>query len=388
MTVSAVAQTDLPDSRAAGEALAARMLDGLGGAAPDALIVFASPVYDYGALLGALHERCRPGVMVGCSSAGEFTTGVQQEHSACAVGLRSDAMRFVAGIGHGVSADRAAVAAGIVDAFGAADLHAYPHRAALVLTDALAGHADDLIEQLTLRTAGAYRFFGGGAGDDGRFQRTHVFFGTEAVSDAAVALEIASTKPLGIGVRHGWQPASEPMRVTEADGMRVVSLDATPAAEVFEEHAARTGQSFERAAPLPFFLQNVVGVDTGAGYKLRVPLGVDERGAVSVAAEVPAGATAHIMGTTARSAAVAAAEAAADAVGQLNGNPAAVALFFDCVATRLRLGAEFQGELRALRDALGPVPYAGCNTYGQVARANGQFGGFHNCTAVVCVLPA
>jgi hypothetical protein len=30
----------------------------------------------------------------------------------------------------------------------------------------------------------------------------------------------------------------------------------------------------------------------------------------------------------------------------------------------------------------------GCNTHGQIARAEGQFEGFHNCTAVVCLLPA
>ena len=38
---------------------------------------------------------------------------------------------------------------------------------------------------------------------------------------------------------------------------------------------------------------------------------------------------------------------------------------------------------------IGPsASYVGCNTHGQIARAEGQFGGFHNCTAVVCVLPA
>ena len=387
MTASAVAQTDLPDSRAAGAALAAQLTAALGGGAPDAVVVFASPVYDYAQLLEALRAGCSPGVMVGCSSAGEFTTGVQKEQSACAIALRSSEMRFAAGVGRGIGADRAAVAEGIVGGFRASREPGFPHRAALVLTDALAGHADDLIEQLTLQTTGSHRFFGGGAGDDGRFRRTHVFFGTEAVTDAAVALEILSTKPIGIGVRHGWTPASQPLRVTEADGMTVVSLNAAPAAEVFEEHAAAIGQPFDRAEPLPFFLQNVIGVDTGAGHKLRVPLGVDERGAVAVAAEVPVGATAHIMGTTAASAADAAAEATRDAVAQLQGNKPGVALFFDCVATRLRLGTAFDAELQAMREALGPVPYVGCNTYGQVARAEGQFGGFHNCTAVVCVLP-
>jgi hypothetical protein len=40
-----------------------------------------------------------------------------------------------------------------------------------------------------------------------------------------------------------------------------------------------------------------------------------------------------------------------------------------------------------VQEELGEVPYAGFNTYGQIAQSAGQFSGFHNCTAVVCVLP-
>mgnify|MGYP006147235867 FL=1 len=39
-------------------------------------------------------------------------------------------------------------------------------------------------------------------------------------------------------------------------------------------------------------------------------------------------------------------------------------------------------------DALGGAPFVGCNTYGQIARSESQFSGFHNCTAVVLALPA
>jgi len=70
------------------------------------------------------------------------------------------------------------------------------------------------------------------------------------------------------------------------------------------------------------------------------------------------------------------------------GSPPAGAFFFDCVATRLRLGQQFGEELAAVQRELGPVPFAGFNTYGQIAQADGQFNGFHNCTAVVCVFPA
>jgi hypothetical protein len=51
------------------------------------------------------------------------------------------------------------------------------------------------------------------------------------------------------------------------------------------------------------------------------------------------------------------------------------------------MGKEFGLEMEALKRVLGTTEYAGCNTYGQIARTERQFSGFHNCTAVVCVIP-
>jgi hypothetical protein len=175
--------------------------------------------------------------------------------------------------------------------------------------------------------------------------------------------------------------------VTHAEGSRIVSLNAAAAVEAFRDHAEATGQRFDAANPLPFFLHNILGVETGQAYKLRVPLAVNPDGSVSCAAEIPTGATVRVMRTSLASAAEAAAKATGAALERLNGHKPNVAIFFDCVATRLRMGGEFGVELNALKKVLGEAGFAGCNTYGQVARAEGQFGGFHNCTAVVCVIP-
>ncbi len=387
MTDVAIASTDLV-SAAAGEYLGQQLAAEIGGA-PDAVIVFASPSNDYVALLEALQRSASPGCTVGCSSAGEFTNDRSGEGLTCAIGLRSADMRFSASIGKGLSTGVADAANQLAAGFTGIDTTTYQHRTALVLTDALAGFAEEQIPGLTTATAGTYRFFGGGAGDDERFKSTHVFFGIEAHSNAAVALEILSNKPIGIGARHGWQPAGPALRVTESDQSNVVSLNVAPAVEAFEDHATSTSQTWNAADPMPFFLHNIVGVDTPSGYKLRVPLGVTESGAVVCAADVPTGATAHIMSTATSSAADAAVVAARDALDQVTsqGFTPRAALFFDCVATRLRLGQEFKQELSALSTELGNLPFAGFNSYGQIVRADGQFSGFHNCTAVVVVLP-
>jgi hypothetical protein len=387
MTGSAVVQTKLSKSEEAGAFIGSQVLKELNGSPPDALILFASPRHDYAALLGAVDAACRPKAMVGCSSAGEFTSRAPEEGTACAVALRSSEMRFAAARGHGLKDGAEAAAREIVSGFKGSSAEDYLYRSALVLTDALAGRADNLLDRLTLLTSGTYQFFGGGAGDDARFSRTHLFHGTEAFSDGAVALEILSNKPLGIGVRHGWEPAGPGMRVTEAEGARLVSLNAVPALEAFEEHAKGMGQSFNPSDPVPFFLHNVLGIAVDGEHKLRVPLAVNADGSIACAAEIPVGATVHFMRATAKSATEAAMAAAESSLRQLKGRKPQVALFFDCVATRLRLGHEFGAELDSVRAALGGSPLAGCNTYGQIARAEGQFSGFHNCTAVVCAIP-
>lgn len=389
MTTTAVAYSSSTDSAEAGLDLGRQLHATFGDAGPDAAIVFASSRFDYQTLLEALQETGGPKLLVGSSSAGEFTGDRRGEGTACALAFRSSEIRASAGLGRGVGRDRAEAAREVLGSFrGPGGTSGFPHRTALVMTDALAGHADELVEQLTVLTSGTYEFAGGGAGDDAQFAQTHVFYGTRAYSDAVVALELLSVKPMGIGVGHGWTPASAPLRVTESEGMRVIGLNGAPAIEAFEDHAARTRQKLDRSHPLPFFLHNVLGIDTGAGYRIRVPLAVGEDGAVTCAAEIPAGARVHIMGATADSAIVAAQRATDAAVQRLNGHRPGAAVFFDCVATRLRMGEVFGFEVDSVARALEGAKLVGCNTYGQIARSAGQFGGFHNCTAVVMVLPA
>jgi hypothetical protein len=387
MSRSVTTITSQQDSAQAGAELGRAIREGLNGACADAVIVFASAQHDYQRLLTALVEASGTEVVVGSSSAGEFTNVSRGEGYVSALGLRSESMQFAVGIGRNLTANPIGAARQVVEAFTGLAGRPMPYRSALVMTDALAGHTDALVEEMTIATGGNYRFFGGGAGDDGRFQKTYVFAGTQAMSDAVVALEMLSMQPVGVGVSHGWTPAGPGLRVTEVDGSRLVSLNGAPALQAFEDHAEATSQQLDQENPLPFFLHNILGIESNGSYRLRVPLGIGDDGAVSCAAAIPHGAVVRIMKTTAESAVLAAEQATRSALEALGGREPGAALVFDCVATRLRIGRAFDNELKACADLLGPAGFVGCNTYGQIARAEGQFGGFHNCTAVVCVLP-
>jgi hypothetical protein len=73
-------------------------------------------------------------------------------------------MQFAAGIGRDLHSDHATAAKALVSSFQGLTRHDYVFRSALVLTDALAGHADDLVEQLTHPPRRAGCAHSGGAG--------------------------------------------------------------------------------------------------------------------------------------------------------------------------------------------------------------------------------
>lgn len=357
------------------------------GLKPDAVIAFASPAYTYEPFLSALRESCHPKVLTGCSSAGEFTESDSGGGSASAIAIRSDEMEFSVGMATGISKDRQRAAREIFSTLSGENEPEYRHRYAMVLTDALGGYVEDLVEQLVRQSRGRHYFFGAGAGDDARFEKTHVFYGQWAYSDAAVVLEILSNRPLGMGAQHGWEPASEPMTVDAAHGVVVEQIGGRPAIMAFKDHARRTGQFLDLTSPLGFFLHNCVGIETPGGSVIRVPLKITEKG-VAFAAEIAPGSRITIMKSTAKSSQEAAKQATREAAAALDKRKPAAAIFFDCAATRLRLGRDFGLELEAVSQILEGAPFAGCNSYGQIMSIPGQLSGFHNCTAVACVFPA
>lgn len=385
MTKTASAYSIARDSLIAAKELIQQIADQI--AQPNAVIVFLSAQYSHALILEELVNHFPDAEIVGCSSAGEFGSKGRGEGSASAFAIESSEMAFHSSIATGLSAAPEAAGHHLLSTFRGFKDERFRYRAAMILNDALAGSADELVQTLYMETGGKYKFFGGGAGDDAAFSRTYVFRGTEVATDAVIALEILSAKPIGVGVRHGWTAATEPMRVTASKANVVGSLDAVSTAEVFEQHAEMTGQRLDRDAPLPFFLHNIAGMKLDNGYKLRVPLGIVADGSVSFAAEVPEGSALSIMNATPTSSMEAAIGAASDAMRQLGDFKAVGALMFDCVATRLRLGKDFGNEIDAVQRVVGDVALAGCNTYGQVATTEDHSAGFHNCNAVVCVFP-
>ncbi len=137
-----------------------------------------------------------------------------------------------------------------------------------------------------------------------------------------------------------------------------------------------------------FLMSHILGVSYAPEqYKLRVPLWKEPDGTLVCAAEVPQGALTRIMAAEDEAIIRSGQHAVELAQARLGSVPYAGALVFECVATRLRLGGQFAEEVAGMKQALGDVPFIGCNSYGQLARVSGEFTGLMDATALVCLIP-
>lgn len=387
MTKTVSAFSSNQNSAEAGKELAAQISSQMDK--PNAIIVFLGVDYEPAPLLSLLTERFPNAQLVGCSSTGEIGSKRTGKDAASAFAIHSTDMLFSAGLVTDIAKDPEQAALRLLTGFRGFQENQYRYRTALVLCGASNGFAEEMITALHLETGGKYRFFGGGAGGASveSSARARVFMDGEIRGDAAVALEILSTRPIGIGVRHGWTAATGPLRVTASHGTVVESLNAIAAADIFKRHALTTGQELDPLAPHSFFVQNAVGMRLDSGYKLRLPIALLDNDAIAFSAEIPNGAAISIMCTTDHSSTNAARIATQEAINQLSSYKASGALLFDSAATGWRMGEIFQEAVEAVQETLGEVPLCGCNVMGQIATLKDQFSGYHNCSAVVCVFP-
>ena len=354
-----------------------------GGPEPKLLVAFCSDDMDLEAFAGAVQSASGGVPLVGCSTAGELSAAGPTDGGSVLIAFGGAGFSVTTSLTRSIS-ER------LHDAGAEAATAALPdrdraHRILLLLTDGLAGDQQEIVRGAYSVTGSGIPLVGGCAGDELRMSRTRQIFGSEVLTDAIVAVGLASDAPLGIGVHHGWEKVGDAMVVTSSAGTRVLSLDDRPALDVYLDRLDAPAEA--RTNPMAFTqfaLTHPLGLDRRSGQEVRFVSGGDfrERSLLCIA-EVPQGGLAHFMQGDAASVLSATLAACDQAIEGLDGAPAIGMLAFDCIARRRVLGPEgIAGETEAIRLRADGAPFAGFYTYGEIARTKGMQG-FHNQTLVV-----
>jgi hypothetical protein len=348
------------------------------------LVVFCSQSHDLGTLLQEIRTRAGEVPLIGCTTAGAIVTAGPSDASVVVTALGGGGFAVETAVATEISRDLRE--AGALVARCLPDRADLPHKVLLLLSDGLAGNQQEIVRGAHGVLGAAVPLVGGCAGDDLKMTRTFQLYGDRILSGSLVAAGIASAAPLGIGVRHGWRKAGEPMLVTASAGNRVYTLDDRPALDVYLERlGAEEPAHCDQRWLARLALTHPIGLSRpGAEEQVRFISGGDlaER-SLSCIAEVPQGALVWIMEGDARSVLEATNAACGDSLAALGGRRPLGMIAFDCIARRGILGdAGIRSEIGRIAAIAAGAPVAGFYTYGEIARTRG-LRGFHNQALVV-----
>jgi methyl-accepting chemotaxis protein len=392
MTIVASALVSSRESDAATE-LARQVRTKLGDAEVRLLVAFASTEQPLSKLVPDLAARFPHTVLVGATTAGEFTERGDAKGAVSLFALTGD-YRVYAGMGTGLKANPEKALVRAIEGLPR-ELNGYPHRTGLLLLDPLAGNGEETALIAAALLGGETPLAGGAAGDDLKMAATHVACGSRVATDAVVVAQIFSKEALGVGVCHGHEPLSGPLRVTKSHGSVVSEVEGRPAWDVWREQTKASAQSrgvdVSSLSPQeegPFLLRYEAGLAVGDSYKIRAPLSRSSDGSINFACGIPQGSIIRITESVSERQISSAREAARRARLRLAGKSVAGALVFDCICRNLILGHQFKDAVQGISDELGGAPLAGFETYGEIALDAGDMSGFHNTTSVVLAFPA
>ncbi|WP_137814600.1 FIST signal transduction protein [Gandjariella thermophila] len=372
-----------PDSRAAASAAARAAL---AGPEPKLLIVFTAVHHDGAAVLAGVHDVAPDVPLIGCSTHGEIGPGGPADGTVTIAAIGGAGFSVATATAEAVSGRQRVAGAELAGSVRRVDDLA--HRVLLLLTDGLVREQETLLRGCYAVLGASVPLFGGAAAEG--FQRCgpYVLGGERVLSDAAVAVTIASEAPLSVAVRHGWRTVGDPMIVTGSGNGWVYTLDDQPALDVYLDRLGAPPEAYTDAgAFIDFALPRPLGVQRRSGVEPR-NLGnrVDiERRAISSGTAIDHGGLVWVMTGDEESILAATDTACAEAVSGLGCEP--VGLFtFSCSALRPVLG---EHGVRRENDRMAKwadgAPFAGFYTYGEIARVRG-IDGFHNQTLAVLAL--
>jgi len=366
--------------RSLGDALVAEL-----GQRPDACWLFCAPGDGIGDLVAAAHDVVRTRNFIGCTTDGEVSSAGFSHDSAVLTGIATDQINFQVASVSNIGRDSEWAGRELANALDRNLRHVQ------VLSDGMTGNGSAIARGLTSVLGTEAPISGGGAGDGRLFKQTWQFFGSNVVTDSAVAMSMSGNFEVGTGVRSGWIPAGVPKVVTRSKGNVVYEFDGQSALSVYRMYLGPLASQLPTVGvQFPFGIVDEK-LQLGDDVILRGPIAVDEReGSVMFAGEVPEGCTMVLTtGGIPESLLQASGEAARRAIADLGDTTTpAITFLYSCMARRILLGRRTNEETTRVSSVVGKsVTVTGFYTYGEYCPA--KRGGecvIHNETATVTVI--
>ncbi len=262
------------------------------------------------------------------------------------------------------------------------DVKSFKHKTIFVFLDAFNANKSIFLNALYDFFGTTVKYIGGGAGRLSFKQEPCVLLNSEIHINKA--LIVLSEKEQSIGVAHGWEPISEPVKVSKAEKNTVYELNWKPAFEVYknivENHSGKkftADNFFDIAKSYPLGISKL-----DSEIIVRDPL-FEKDNALVIVDEVPQGEFVQVLNGNKDSLLKSAQRASQTAVNSHDNSGNTLNMFcIDCISRVLYLQNDFESEIQQISNG---KELHGILTIGEVANSGDGYLDIFNKTVVVIV---
>jgi hypothetical protein len=340
----------------------AELAEQIGHRTAEALVFFCTHDYDLD-ILGRELGQVFPGTTIGCTSSGHFGPHGFQLTGIVGVAFFGDALRITPFLITPLARHTEQVARIAEEVRALCDADPALNRFGLLLVDGLSMVEESLVGTL-YQLVGNLPIIGGSAGDNLRFERTHVYAGDGTfLSDAALFALIETRQPVAAFKTQHFAPSDNELVITEADtGQRLIrEMNGEPAALAY---ARAIGLPVEALTPSVFAHYPLV-LTLGDGTYVRSIQKVNADLSMPCYCAIEEGLIVSI------GQALDPVQTLSDALAAVRGSVHEPALILGCDCILRRLQFERQEISAAMSDLMAKNDVFGFFTYGE------QFNGVH-----------
>ncbi len=352
----------------------------LGDNDPQAGVVFAGSHFDHQIMLNAIRHQYPDIELVGCTTAGDFSTQLGFSDDAITLMLfHSDDVEIKAGVGRNMKKDPAGAVKSAVD--HARNRLSQPPTFGLAFPDGFDKRFDPVMEMINKELGTACPVFGGAAGihwTDGL--KIRQFYNDEVLADAIPILLWSGPLEYAFAIANSWKPIGKKAVVTACQDRIVGRIGEMTAVDFYRHYLG------DHTEPAREFVLAVFENGREQAY-LRAPIAYNPDNSITFAESIPEGALVQLT------------EAIRDVIiedtrqtaEQLNRDlqfTPRFALAFSCAFRKELLGTRTNEELQILREAFPqPLPINGFYSFGEIAPLHrGQPTLFHGATLITLLV--
>jgi len=340
------------------------------GLKPVVVLFFASSRYDPASISQAMKEKFPDATVIGCSTAGELTSGNMLKNSIVAMALESDVISGVAADVIDLS-DRKAPSRTVIalaEKFGSKPLDLDPEKyVGIILIDGLSCAEEWLMEKIG--DIVDIPVIGGSAGDDLAFKKTWVYLDGKVYNNAAILAFLKPASRFKLIKTQSFSATGKKLIPTAVDEAtrKVIEFNDMPAVTAY---AQATGAPENDVAS--FFMSHPIGLIADGEPFVRSPQRVEES-SIYFYCQIKKGVDLEVLSST---------DIISDTAGviqevQKKDGPIKGLINFNCILRTLQLYQEHKND--AYGNIFKDIPTVGFSTYGE------EYIGHMNQTATILV---